>query len=68
MVAAIPNTVFIAIALKILTILFPDIKEPPFIAVNITKHNINASTAAQLTRNLPKLKSDFAFVFTNFTP
>jgi len=32
------------------------------------KHIIKASTAAQLTRNLPKLKFDFACVFTNFTP
>ena len=68
MVAAMPKTVFIAMALRIFTILFPDINEPPFMAVNIIKHIIKASTAAQLTRNLPKLKFDFACVFTNFTP
>jgi hypothetical protein len=68
MVAAIPKTVVIAMALKILTILFPDIKALPFIAVNITKQSIRARTAAQLTRNLPILRFPFTFVFTDYTP
>ena len=37
MVAAIPNTVLMAIALRILTILLPDIKALPLTAVNAIK-------------------------------
>ena len=68
MVAAIPNTVLIAIALNILTILLVDIKEPPFSVVKIMKHKVKANTAAQLTKNFPILNLPFIFKFINFTP
>ncbi len=62
-VAAMPNTVLIAIARRIFTILLPDRKAFPLTAVNATKQIISASTAAQLTRNLRKLFVLFICVF-----
>jgi hypothetical protein len=68
-VAAMPNTVLIDIALKIFIILLPDIKDLPLIAVNTRKHPMRNITAAQSTKNFTRFCVRFCVIIsTKFLP